>query len=80
MKTQKPYKPCFINNYRMLPSDLTGSLDDFNRKNYKLKDIINNIQVPGMALWSNAGLPILFLLSIFYVSYGGIDEKSHCLC
>lgn len=29
MITQKSYKPYFINKFRMLPSDLTGSLDDF---------------------------------------------------
>ncbi len=41
-------------------------------KFYKLKYTINFIQVPGMALSSNAGLPIYFsLISIYNLG----DEK-----
>ncbi len=56
----KFYKSIILHLIRMLPSNPMGSLDDFElqQKAYKSKEIRYNIQVPGMALRGNAGLPI----------------------
>jgi hypothetical protein len=44
---------------------------DSKGKFYKRRNIINNIQVPGMALLSNAGLPLYFSLIYIYNTRGG---------
>jgi len=57
---QKVYKENSLNNNNMNPGDPQGLPDDYFQEAFKLKKIINNIQVPGMVLRSNAGLPIHF--------------------
>ena len=63
MLKQKVYKLNIINKDSMLPGDPLGSPDESLHKVFKAEEIIINIQVPGMALLGNAGLPIHFTFS-----------------
>jgi hypothetical protein len=78
MKHSKIYKPNIINKDSMLPGDLKGSPDESLHKVFKAKETIINIQVPGMALLGNAGLPTHFIFS--RINLGGRDERSNCFC
>ena len=55
---QKAYKYNNPNVNNIHPGNPQGLPDDYFQKAFKLKETINNIQVPGMVLRNNAGLPI----------------------
>ena len=64
MLKQKVYKSNIINSISMLPGNPKGSPDEFLHKVFKVKESIINIQVPGMAFRSNAGLPTQLIISL----------------
>ena len=65
----------------MIPGDQNVLPDDLilKQKHYKLAKIINNIQIPGMAPRSNAGLPI-FSFSILNIILDVKHEKCSSIC
>lgn len=67
MLKHKIYKLNIINKDSMLPGDPFGAPESLH-KVYKAKSIITNIQVPGMAFRSNAGLPI-------HLTFSAIDLR-----
>jgi len=78
MLKQKVYKSDIVNHNSMLPGNLKRLPDELLHKVFKIKSINSNIQVPGMAFRSNAGLPIHFIFSA--INLGGRDERSNCFC
>ena len=70
---QNVYKPLNITNTNMNPSDPQGLLDDSKQKAFKQRMSIITIKVPGMALRSNAGLPVI---SKLYKSINTINISS----
>ena len=59
----KIYKVINSKKVNMLPGDPNG-LPIAQQKAFKVHNVTNYIQVPGMALLSNAGLPILSNFSV----------------